>query len=260
MYTHIDDLVESVRAITPAGMWESRRLPGSGAGPSPDRLLLGSEGMLGVITEAWVRVRRGPTHRASAGVQFEDFAAGARGVRALSQSGLYPTNCRLIDPAEAKLHGRRRRFGARCSCSASSRPTATSSVPMSAWRSTSAPTTAARWERARRERGAGGVGSWRDAFLRAPYLRDTFVAIGSPVGDVRDGDHLGQFRAFHEAVTAAATRAVREQSAGPWLGHVPVHARLPRRPGAVLHGARPGAPRRGAGAVGARSSAPALTR
>jgi alkyldihydroxyacetonephosphate synthase len=42
LYTHIDDLVESVRALTPRGVWEGRRLPGSGAGPSPDRLLLGS--------------------------------------------------------------------------------------------------------------------------------------------------------------------------------------------------------------------------
>src|SRR5947199_30367 len=58
--THIDDLVESVRAITPSGAWESRRLPGSGAGVSPDRMLLGSEGILGVITEAWVRVRPRP--------------------------------------------------------------------------------------------------------------------------------------------------------------------------------------------------------
>src|SRR5262245_15301869 len=57
LYTHIDDLVESVRAITPSGVWESRRLPGSGAGPSPDRMLIGSEGILGVITEAWVRVQ-----------------------------------------------------------------------------------------------------------------------------------------------------------------------------------------------------------
>ncbi|HWI75379.1 MAG TPA: FAD-binding oxidoreductase, partial [Baekduia sp.] len=53
VWTHVDDLVESVRAITPSGAWESRRLPGSGAGPSPDRMLLGSEGILGVITEAW---------------------------------------------------------------------------------------------------------------------------------------------------------------------------------------------------------------
>src|SRR4028119_1138406 len=35
LMTHIDDLVESVRALTPAGVWESRRLPGSGAGPGP---------------------------------------------------------------------------------------------------------------------------------------------------------------------------------------------------------------------------------
>src|SRR5436853_5541898 len=77
LYTHIDDLVESVRAITPSGVWESRRLPGSGAGPSPDRMLIGSEGILGVINEAWVRVRPRPTHRASAGVRFPDFATGA---------------------------------------------------------------------------------------------------------------------------------------------------------------------------------------
>src|SRR3954462_1379943 len=50
--THVDDLVESIRAVTPSGAWQSRRLPGSGAGPSPDRMLLGSEGILGVITQA----------------------------------------------------------------------------------------------------------------------------------------------------------------------------------------------------------------
>src|SRR5205085_126408 len=63
--THIEDFVESIRAITPAGEWASRRLPGSGAGVSPDRLLVGSEGTLGVVTEAWVRVQRAPAHRRS---------------------------------------------------------------------------------------------------------------------------------------------------------------------------------------------------
>ena len=63
--THVDDLVESVRALTVGGdVWESRRLPGSGAGPSPDRMLLGSEGTLAVITEAWVRVLPRPERRA----------------------------------------------------------------------------------------------------------------------------------------------------------------------------------------------------
>src|SRR3954454_16956976 len=103
--THVDDLVESIRAITPNGVWESRRLPGSGAGPSPDRMLLGSEGILGVITEAWVRVQPKPEHRASRAVLFDSFLAGAEAVRALAQSGLQPANCRLIDETEARQTG-----------------------------------------------------------------------------------------------------------------------------------------------------------
>ena len=60
LYTHIDDFVESTRMVTPSGIIESRRLPGSGAGPSPDRLAIGSEGILGVITEAWMRLQDRP--------------------------------------------------------------------------------------------------------------------------------------------------------------------------------------------------------
>src|SRR4051794_3957728 len=103
--THVDDLVESVRAVTPSGTWASRRLPGSGAGPSPDRLLLGSEGTLGVITEAWVRVQPRPGHRASRTVRFASFAHGAEAVRAIVQSGLRPAGCRLIDALEAQQTG-----------------------------------------------------------------------------------------------------------------------------------------------------------
>src|SRR4028119_2360033 len=75
--THIDDLVESVRAVTPSVVWESRRLRGSGAGPSPGRMLVGSEGILGVVTQAWMRVQARPTFRASASVHFGTFPEGA---------------------------------------------------------------------------------------------------------------------------------------------------------------------------------------
>ena len=94
--THVDDMVESVRAI--AGEWESRRLPGSGAGPSPDRLLIGSEGILGVITEAWVRVQPRPVHKESCAVAFQSFSAGAEAVRELAQSGLDPSNAGCSTP------------------------------------------------------------------------------------------------------------------------------------------------------------------
>src|SRR5207248_9955157 len=53
LYTHIDDFVESLRPVTPRGVVESRRSPGSAAGHSPDRPVLGSAGTPGRITEAW---------------------------------------------------------------------------------------------------------------------------------------------------------------------------------------------------------------
>src|SRR5256884_3310480 len=79
LYTHIDDMVESVRALTPAGEWESRRLPGSGAGASPGRLLIGSEGTLGVITDAWVRLQAKPTPRGPAGGRLASVRGGGGG-------------------------------------------------------------------------------------------------------------------------------------------------------------------------------------
>ena len=100
--THIDDFVESVRMVTPQGIWESRRLPGSGAGPSPDRLVLGSEGTLGIITEAWMRIQARPRFRASAAVTFPSFEVGGEAVRQIVQTKLWPANCRLLDPGEAE--------------------------------------------------------------------------------------------------------------------------------------------------------------
>ncbi|MEJ7582656.1 MAG: FAD-binding oxidoreductase [Acidimicrobiales bacterium] len=90
VYTHIDDLVESMRVVTGAGVVESRRLPGSGAGPSPDRLFLGSEGTLGVITEAWMRIQDRPRFKGSAAVHFDGLARGVEATRAVAQSGCSP--------------------------------------------------------------------------------------------------------------------------------------------------------------------------
>lgn len=101
-HTHIDDFVESVRMVTPTGVWESRRLPGSGAGPSPDRMAIGSEGILGIITEAWMRIQGRPQYRASAGVTFPSFMGGSEAARRVVQAKLWPANCRLLDPGEAQ--------------------------------------------------------------------------------------------------------------------------------------------------------------
>ncbi len=100
-HTHIDDFVESTRMLTPKGWFESRRLPGSGAGPSPDRLVLGSEGTLGIITECWLRLQKRPTCRATAAVVFPTWRGGCEAVREIAQAKLWPANLRILDPSEA---------------------------------------------------------------------------------------------------------------------------------------------------------------
>lgn len=105
LYTHIDEFVQSVNMITPSGKLSSRRLPGSGAGPSEERFYTGSEGIMGIITSAWMRLQDIPKHKKTITVTFPTFEAGAEAVRALSQSGLNPSNARLIDPIESFING-----------------------------------------------------------------------------------------------------------------------------------------------------------
>jgi alkyldihydroxyacetonephosphate synthase len=100
-HTHIDEFVETVRMLTPQGWWEARRLPASGAGPDPNRLAIGSEGILGIITEAWMRIQARPVFRATASVRFPSWEAGYEAARQVAQAKLWPANLRLLDPALA---------------------------------------------------------------------------------------------------------------------------------------------------------------
>lgn len=97
-HTHIDDFVEAVRMLTPVGWFETRRVPASGAGPDPNRLVIGSEGILGIITEAWMRIQVRPKYRATAGVLFPSWKAGYEATRQIAQAKLWPANLRLLDP------------------------------------------------------------------------------------------------------------------------------------------------------------------
>ena len=216
--THIDDHVESVRALTPRGVWESRRLPGSGAGPSPDRMLIGSEGILGVITEAWMRVRERPRFKASASVTFDSFAAGAEAVRALAQSGLYPSNCRLLDPGEARLTGAAPEGRALLVLGFES-----ADHPLDAWM--------ARATELCRDHGGelpdeprvggrdGASDTWRDAFLQMPYLRDTLVAAGIFAETFETAITWDRLTAFVEDVRSRTLAALGEGTVTCRLTH-----------------------------------------
>jgi alkyldihydroxyacetonephosphate synthase len=88
--------------LSPRGWLETRRLPASGAGPDPNRLVIGSEGILGIISEAWMRIQLRPRFRATAAVTFETWDAGWEATRRIAQAKLWPANLRLLDPELAR--------------------------------------------------------------------------------------------------------------------------------------------------------------
>jgi alkyldihydroxyacetonephosphate synthase len=245
LYTHIDDLVESVRAVTPRGLWESRRLPGSGAGPSPDRALIGSEGILGVIGEAWMRVRPRPELKASCGVEFDDFLAAAGAVREISQSGLHPSNCRLLDALEAGTTGAGSgersllvlgfesahhpvdapmELALEIASEHGGEPgeVKTSAPPSARPTGAGSPVPAASGAKAASASLAGAkrspVDTWRSAFLLAPYLRDTLVACGVLSETFETAITWDRFEDFHAATMDAVRRGVAEVCDAPAEG------------------------------------------
>ncbi|MFO1319329.1 MAG: FAD-binding oxidoreductase [Burkholderiales bacterium] len=212
IYTHIDDLVESMRIVTPRGISASRRLPGSGAGPSPDRLFIGSEGTLGVITEAWMRLQAKPVFRAGTAVRFRDWNRGTEALRVLSQSGLYPSNCRIIDAEEAA-------FTRAGDGTAHLLVLAFENAdhPVDAWMARALEIMAAHggeWDRETPgtpdgHRG-GESGAWRHAFLRAPYYREVLTGFGAMYDTFETAITWERFPDFHENVMSATRRIIRE--------------------------------------------------
>jgi alkyldihydroxyacetonephosphate synthase len=146
-----------------------------------------------------VRVRPRPRARRGATVLFESFAAGARAVRALAQSGLRPANLRLVDAAEAAYTGAG--DGAHAvlvlGLEAAELPVDEAFARACAL---------CRAEGGEVHERGEGAGAWKGAFLRAPYLRDTLVALGVLSETFETAITWERFDAFVEQVLAA-TRA-----------------------------------------------------
>jgi alkyldihydroxyacetonephosphate synthase len=212
-HTHIDDFVEATRLVTPSGVIQTRRLPGSGAGPAPDRLVLGSEGTLGVLTEAWVRLQTPPCFRASASVHFSDYRAAAECVRALAQSGLNPSNCRLLDATETVFAGVGDGRTAILMLGFES-----ADHPLQAWMQRALELVrdhggtydggAAAGQDASEHR-SGAAGAWRHAFLRMPYWRDPATGLGVIMDTVESAITWDRFGDFYAGVKADMAKAIK---------------------------------------------------
>lgn len=103
-YGGIEDLVAGLEAVLPGGtIVRSKASPRRSAGPDVASLLIGSEGTLGIVTEATLRVSPLPGERADRCVRFESMREGVRACRLIAQSNLRPTLVRLYDREDSEL-------------------------------------------------------------------------------------------------------------------------------------------------------------
>jgi alkyldihydroxyacetonephosphate synthase len=102
-FGRIDELVEGVTCVAPAGRVEARAQPASAAGPRLRELLVGSEGALGVISSATLRVRPAPAARLYEGWSFKSFAEGIEAFRVMEQAEASPDIARLSDEEETRI-------------------------------------------------------------------------------------------------------------------------------------------------------------
>ena len=211
-YTQIDDHVQSLKVVTPAGNIASRRFPVSGAGPNPDRLFLGSEGALGIITEAWVRLHRRPVFRKMTTVRFSVYENAVEATRLLAQSGLNPANARLIEREEAAYTG-----SSDGSYDILVLGFESADHPVDAWMNRAleiCAECAGQWDAQAADGKTPGADSdttnWRTKFLRGPFLREYAIARGVMRETMETAVTWSQFAALRDHVKAETHRAIRE--------------------------------------------------
>lgn len=102
-YGDIADLTKAVRVVTPTGILATRPVPVTSTGPSIREMILGSEGRLGVITEATVHVRRVPPERKILGYLFPTWADGLQAMQEIASSEVEVSVTRVSDPPETQF-------------------------------------------------------------------------------------------------------------------------------------------------------------
>jgi alkyldihydroxyacetonephosphate synthase len=102
-YGRIEDMVTSIKLVTPQGIIQTKQTPATGCGPSLKDLIVGSEGALGVISETTLRIQKLRGELEFYGVYFSTFEAGIRAAREIYHEGLNPLMLRLSDVKETEM-------------------------------------------------------------------------------------------------------------------------------------------------------------
>ena len=95
----------AARLATPVGSWETQPFPQSAAGPDLNEMIAGSEGVLGIITQARIRVHELPATKDYRAFVFRDFHDGVRAIRSILHAEVPVAMVRLSDAAETGFLG-----------------------------------------------------------------------------------------------------------------------------------------------------------
>lgn len=209
-YGRFEDMVVSLRVATPRGTLQTGGPPASAAGPDLTRLLLGSEGVLGAITEVGVRVRPLPERVLDEAWSIPDFATGVEALRSLAQSETRPTMARVLDESEtvvgAALQGREAAPG--CQAVLGFEGTAADVA------SRSAAAREAMTAAGGTPQGSQPVARWRENRFLAPYLRDTLLSAGVLTETLETAAAWTDLLTLYRAVTKALTEALEDEEGG----------------------------------------------
>ncbi|WP_197495316.1 FAD-binding oxidoreductase [Mycobacterium kyorinense] len=209
-YGRFDDMVRGLRAITPAGVLDLGRAPQSAAGPDLRQLLLGSEGVFGVITQVRVRVHPVPETARYEAWSFPDFATGTAALRAVTQTGTGPTVIRLSDEAETGVNlattesiGESQITGGCLAITVFEGTTAHAE-------SRHAETRAVLEAHGGTSLGEAPARAWEHGRFGAPYLRDSLLAAGALCETLETATTWSNIPSLKSAVTDALTGALAE--------------------------------------------------
>jgi len=219
-YGRFDDLVTSIRLASPVGELASLDVPHTAAGPALRELAVGSEGVLGVITEVGVRVRPAPAERRYEAWAVSDFGTGQEIARKLAQAGALPDVIRVSDESEtATSLGLAGVSGARRSALDAYlrlRRRANGCIVITGWEGTAESAERRRAVSARIIRAGGAVSlgtgpgrSWLRGRFDGPYLREALLDLGYMVETLETAHTWTHLEEHYRAVGGAINGALR---------------------------------------------------
>jgi alkyldihydroxyacetonephosphate synthase len=209
-YGRFNDMIRGIRAVTPAGVVDFGRAPESAAGPDLRHLLIGSEGVFGVITAVRLRVHPVPDCTRYEAWSFPDFATGTAALRAVTQIGTGPTVIRLSDEAETGVNLATTESVGESSITGGCLAITVFEGTAEHAESRQAETRAVLQKLGGTSLGEGPARAWEHGRFSAPYLRDSLLAVGALCETLETATTWSNIGLLKAAVTDALTSSLAD--------------------------------------------------